>query len=154
MIRTLLLSLALMGCGRTALGHSYETLGMGHMAHNETVAFVRAQIAEGFNAQCGDLEAVERLECGQALAEDFRAREAAIHASADTVDILAFAVLSWARSVAAGEADKESPPLAVCEALSRLVSTIDSWATVGGEDLPIEPWSCPDYEPSAAEDPQ
>ncbi|MFT5359175.1 MAG: hypothetical protein ACI9KE_006418, partial [Polyangiales bacterium] len=54
---------------------------------------------------------------------------------------------SWARAVAAKEADEERPPVAVCEALSRIVALIDDWAAVRDLELPIEPWSCPKYEP-------
>ena len=138
------------GCGRTALGHSYETLGIGHMAHNETVKVVRAQLQESLGATCGDVvDTVERLECGQGVGVEFREREAGINASAETVDILSFAVLTWARRVAAKEADEDAPPLSVCEALSRLTASIDAWATVADASLPIDPWVCPEYDPNA-----
>lgn len=155
MMRVLLMTLVLMGCGRTALGHTHETLALGHMAHNETTSLVRAQLADALQGACGSIaDRSEKIACGQEVAVAFRDREDGIRASAETVDVLAFATLSWARRVAAGEADEESPPVAVCEALSRLVAVIHAWARVGGEDLPIAPWECPDYVPEASEAPE
>lgn len=136
------------GCGRSALGHATEALGMVHIAQEETVSVIRASLQEDLQDECGELaDRAARLECGQGAGERWRDAEAGVNASAETIDTLTFSLRSWARAVAAKEADEDSPPFAVCEALSRLVAMVDAWAEFGGVPLPLSPWTCPGYVP-------
>jgi len=137
------------GCDRSALGHATETLGMVHLAQAETVDVLKAAIREDLAEQCGELvDRTERLECGRVVAVRWRDAEIGVNASAETIDVLTFALRSWARAVAAKQADEERPPVAVCEALSRLVGLVDAWAELAGTSLPLEPWTCPGYVPT------
>jgi hypothetical protein len=137
-----------MGCGKSALEMSQDTLELAHDFQEEGVNVSTAELREELVADCGELtDRVARLECGRVVGERYTSRVSTIHASAETIDSLSFALWSWARAVAAKEADEDRPPVAVCEALSRVVALIDDWAAVRGSELPIEPWSCPGYEP-------
>ena len=133
------------GCDRTALQHASETFSMIHLAQEETVNIVTASLREDLRTECGAIqEPAAKLVCANSVGERYRDSEEGLAASAETIDALGFALLSWARAVAAKEADEERPPVAVCEALARLVGMVDAWVTFGGGTLPIEPWTCPE----------
>ncbi len=138
------------GCGKSALDNATGTLEAFEEAQAAAVTSVGAGLEADLTTNCQDLP-LERVEegghspmeqCAWSRAEAFRRAEGGLNASAETLDALALALLTWAKRVTADEASEDDPPVPVCEALSSLVAVAESWAEFAGASLPIAPWTC------------
>ena len=150
----IIIVMSLSGCGRTPLEHSVETAGMVHIAHGGVVEVMRASVQDELEEQCGDIaDELERRACADGVINQAGNQDAetALRASAESIDSLTFALRSWIRQVEAGQVADDEPPFAVCEALSRMTALVEAWVEVGGATLPLEPWTCPDYQPEGAD---